>query len=124
MSKKKHVFRPINLSTADYHLVLHREDCFYCGRRFDCHQASWEKEGKPKGKVVKTKDHVVPKVHGGHGNMANTVGACMQCNNLKGSLPMRVFTARLQEQWVGLRENTYKAMQAPLTRADMALWNS
>ena len=38
-----------------------------------------------------TIDHVLPQVHGGDNSSWNLVGACWQCNALKGNLPYQYF---------------------------------
>lgn len=57
--------------------------CFWCGFRLrleDCGDQS-----NPK---MPTKDHILPRVHGGTGNVNNLVLSCQDCNCKKGDRPI------------------------------------
>lgn len=47
--------------------------CCYCERRFD-------------DKLIKTKEHIVPKSKGGKNNLYNLIYACYECNNLRSNM--------------------------------------
>ena len=46
--------------------------CCYCERRFD-------------NKLIRTKEHIVPKSKGGKNNLYNLIYACIECNSLRGN---------------------------------------
>lgn len=46
--------------------------CCYCERRFD-------------EKLIRTKEHIVPKSKGGKNNLYNLIYACTECNSLRGN---------------------------------------
>lgn len=47
--------------------------CCYCERIFD-------------DKLIRTKEHIVPKSKGGKNNLNNLIFACYECNNLRNNM--------------------------------------
>ena len=52
--------------------------CCYCERRFD-------------EKLIRTKEHIIPKSKGGKNNLRNLIYACIECNSLRGNMDFNVF---------------------------------
>lgn len=64
--------------------------CAYCDKKMDI--------TKTNSHDAPTRDHVVPKYHGGTNHPANLVCACFECNKNKGSLPLAIFLAQLHKR--------------------------
>ena len=60
---------------ATYTVAMRRDVCAYCG--------------KLKGE--RTLDHIVPQAKGGSNHWSNYTGACFECNNRKGTMPLLHF---------------------------------
>ena len=63
--------------------------CTYCGCSFT-----------PTGKRQRTRDHVVPRIHGGRNRLSNLVLACAACNHRKGTMSTEAFLA---SPWLAAR---------------------
>lgn len=61
--------------------------CFYCSRRMTL---------DPHPELLCTVDHVIPRAEGGFDHMSNYVGACVLCNNARGTIPSALFKRYVQ----------------------------
>lgn len=74
--------RLIERKVGNFHHESRRDWCAYCG------VAIKEVKGRGKPSDAKTKDHVIPKAHGGRDV---TVPCCHECNRQKGTLSLPEF---------------------------------
>lgn len=80
-----------------------------------CHYCTRQMTRKPVGKYFATEDHILPRSQGGSSMIANLVGACFTCNNMRGSIPYHYF-----KQYIFLHGNDRKisAVLRDLTREE------
>jgi hypothetical protein len=103
---------------SNRHRELHKRQkgkCYYCHREMLLNQSLYDHP-----KRACTVDHKVPRARGGARGGDNIVGACGECNTLKGCLTDREFMAVLESAGadrVRLRELAY-AEQSPQKMAD------
>lgn len=91
--------------------------CCYCGFTMVLHVHT---DGQPPPQNAATRDHIIPKCHGGPKNK-NLVAACVQCNNLRGDMDPVAFynllsklfrrSATLQERWHDLSSDELKSLR-------------
>lgn len=88
--------------------IYHRENgkCFWCGRKVKCPWTNKESNG-----IIfddhGTKDHLLPKSHGGTSKVYNLVLSCYGCNNIRGNRLLNPVTGqRISPNvlWVFLKE--------------------
>ncbi len=72
-----------------------RNYLFY-SQRGKCHYCNIHMDRKPKGKFFCTEDHIIPRSMGGSDLIGNLVGACLTCNNMRGSIPYEEFKTFIQ----------------------------
>ena len=60
-------------------LALQKRRCIYCNKKFT------------QNKVLPTKDHLLPVVHGGGNSSLNIVMACRKCNSRRCNIPFRTY---------------------------------
>lgn len=71
-----------------------KQICCFCGDHFPNHALS--------------RDHIIPRVHGGEDKWTNCVTACKSCNQKKGCLSLK--EAKMQLLYVPYAPNTNEAM--------------
>ncbi len=95
------------MNIPDYKIATH---CIYCEREF-----------VPDSPLMKTKDHIVPRVKGGPNNPINYAAACKTCNELKSGKVLLDFAQDLLDhfKYVHNTNPLYKLM----VRNSLKLYN-
>ncbi len=73
-------------------ILFHKQNgkCHYCGVKMILHGSTAVLK-RPARKKLASKDHIIPRSHGGSHNMSNLVCACAHCNAKRGNMPYHLF---------------------------------
>lgn len=77
-----------------------------------CHYCRRKMVREPNKALSVTVEHLVPRSFGGTNDRYNLVGACLQCNNLRGNMSYSEFVSRREELLAAAPERSYRPNKA------------
>lgn len=95
--------------------LFHQQNglCHYCGKEMIL--AGYPgRMSRPERKRMASKDHIIPRAHGGTHNIKNLVCACNHCNTRRGTMPYHLFVwiHKNHRQWQMFARRWAKARNA------------